>query len=529
MGAHPRAARERAAAVPGIRAPRRRPVRRAVCAGALLALAACASVPFDRPKAYSESYRDVADTRVGAGVDRWVEEHGGQSGFHPLNKGMDALGLRLALAEAAEKSIDLQYFLMKRDTAGAVMAEALLRAADRGVRVRFLLDDVFTTTKDRSLLLLNEHPNIQVRLFNPVARGGLRGLNFVTAFRRANRRMHNKSFTVDNRISIVGGRNIADEYFELNQDAEFLDFDVVALGPVVPEVSASFDRYWNHERAVPIDYLSDLRAGESLELERQEIGQQLEEAHDTVFAQALESQVLQDLLEGRREPFVADAEVLSDDPDKLLNPVAAEHMRLAQGLLDLFDRAEHEVILITPYYVPLRGGVRRVRDLVDRGVRVVVVTNSLAANNHVPVHSAYSGYRRDVLRAGVELYEARADAARELAGSEDGPERLTMHTKLVLVDRRWLFVGSLNLDPRSVEINAEMGLLIDCAALTGPFAEVLEERIATAAWRVQEEDGRLVWRGQVHGEEVVETKEPQASTWLRFKAWCLKIVPDRQL
>ena len=216
----------------------------------------CATVPFDEPKPYSKTITSTADTHLGRGVSRWVEAHDGRSGFYPLSGGMDALGVRLRLAEVAEKSIDLQYFLMKNDTAGMVLMNALLKAADRGVRIRFLLDDIFTTAPDDALLLINQHPNIEVRLFNPISRRGFQSLNFVGDFRQANRRMHNKSFTVDNSISVVGGRNIADEYFELKQNSEFVDFDVLAMGPIANEISMSFDEYWNHSRAVPASPLS---------------------------------------------------------------------------------------------------------------------------------------------------------------------------------------------------------------------------------------------------------------------------------
>ncbi len=218
----------------------------------------CATVSFDEPKSYSETITDTADTRLGEGesVSRWVDAHAGLSGFYPLILGMDALGARLRLAEIAEKSINLQYFLVKSDTAGSVMINALLKAADRGVRVRFLLDDIFTTVSDQGLFLIDQHPNIEVRLFNPVSRRGLYSLNFVGDFRRANRRMHNKSFTVDAQVSVVGGRNIADEYFQLNTDSVFSDFDVLALGPIAVEISESFDTYWNHSRAVPVHQIT---------------------------------------------------------------------------------------------------------------------------------------------------------------------------------------------------------------------------------------------------------------------------------
>ena len=496
-----------------------------------LAFSGCATVSFDEPKPYSNVITDTADTTLGKAVSQWVATHDGLSGFYPLQSGMDSLGARLRLAERAEKTIDLQYFLMKQDTAGLVMMNALLKAADRGVRVRFLLDDIFTTAPDRGLLLMNQHPNIEVRLFNPISRRGLSsGLNFVADFRQANRRMHNKSFTVDNQISVTGGRNIADEYFELKTDSVFVDYDVIAAGPIAAEISRSFNEYWNHSRAVPIDRIAENEADEDLETVRANIAAKFDGIYDTVYAQALESQLLQDLIADRREFYPAEAHVLSDSPDKLINEISEEQMHLARNLAEVLNNAEEEIIMITPYYVPGDDGVEFVRKLVDKGVRVVILTNSLASNNHVPVHGGYSRYRKDVIKAGVELYEARAPAARELRNSDDGPEVLTLHVKMFIIDRRYLFVGSLNLDPRSIEINAEMGLLIDSAKMIAEHHSHMEDRIAALTYRVLlNEDGDLEWHGRVDGEDMVLTREPDTSAWLRLKAWFMKIAPESQL
>ena len=490
----------------------------------------CATVSFDEPKPYSNTITDTADTRLGKKVSRWVEAHDGLSGFYPLSEGMDSLGARLRLAEQADKTIDLQYFLMKDDTAGIVMANALLKAADRGVRVRFLLDDIFTTAPDRGFLLIDQHPNIEVRLFNPISRSGYSGLNFLGDFKQANRRMHNKSFTVDNQISITGGRNIADEYFDLKMDSVFIDYDVLAVGPIAAEISKSFNEYWNHSRAVPIDRVATNKDNEDLETVRANIEKEFNGIYDTVYKQALESELLQELISDRRPLYPANARVLSDSPDKLINEISEEQMQLATDLREVLLSAEKEIIVITPYYVPGDSGVEFFRNLVDKGVRVVVLTNSLASNNHVPVHGGYARYRKDVIRAGVELYEARAPAARELKRTDEGPDVLTLHTKAFLIDQRYLFVGSLNLDPRSIEINAEMGLLIDSAKMIAENHADNDEIIAALTYRVLlNEDGDLEWHGRIDGEEVIETKEPDTSFWLRFKAWFMKIAPESQL
>jgi putative cardiolipin synthase len=493
-------------------------------------LAGCATVSFDQPKTYSTAIVDNSDTRLGLDAAAVAMRHEGGSGFYPLNRGMDALGVRLRLAERAQKSIDLQYFLMKNDTAGAVIANALLKAADRGVRVRFLLDDVFTSVPDDSFLLINQHPNIDIRIFNPISRRGLYMLNFVGHFSQANRRMHNKSFTVDNAVSVVGGRNLADEYFGLKTDSVFVDFDVLAMGPIAAEISHSFDEYWNHPRAVPVDQFIDDKKREDLETVRAEIAEEFDGIYNTVYEQALNSKLLQDLIANRQPLFAGQARVLADSPDKLVNQINETHMRLAMDLRDVILSAEKEVVFISPYYVPGKRGVQFVRDLVAKGMRVVVLTNSLASNNHVPVHSAYTRYRRDVIRAGVELYEARANAAREIKKDATAPDAMTLHTKAFIIDRRKLFVGSLNLDPRSIELNAEMGLLIDSAEMVDDLTHDMDQTLATLAYRVILNDkGRLEWHCRIDGRDVIETTEPLANGWLRFKAWLMKIAPESQL
>ena len=263
---------------------------------------------------------------------------------------------------------------------------------------------------------------------------------------------------------------------------------------------------------------------------RADIAEEFDGLYDTVYQQALESQLLQDLISDQRPMFPAEVRVLSDKPDKLINEISEEHMQLATNLREVLLSAEKEIIVLSPYYVPGKRGVELLRKLINKGIRVVIVTNSLASNNHVPVHGGYARYRKDVIKAGAELYEARANAAREERGTDEGPETLTLHTKAFLIDRRYLFVGSLNLDPRSVEINAEMGLLIDSKKMIDSLNIKPDERLANLTYRVLlNEEGELEWHGRINGEEVIETKEPLTSTWLRLKAWFMRITPESQL
>lgn len=496
----------------------------------MLLFSGCAKVSFDQPKPHSVAFTDTGGTTLGKSLADGIAANPGLSAFYPLTQGMDALGVRLRLAEQAEKSIDLQYFLMKDDTAGAVITNALLKAADRGVRIRFLIDDVFTTFPDRYFLLLNQHPNINIRIFNPVSRSGFSILNFVGQFSQANRRMHNKSFTVDNLISVVGGRNIGDEYFELKTDSVFVDFDVLAMGPITVDISSSFDEYWNHSRAVPISQFIKPQKKEDLDAIRADINEELNDIYDTVYERALNSRLLQDLIADQQPLFVAPARVLVDSPDKLTNKIDKTHNQLANDLLEVLLSAEEEAIFISPYYVPGDSGVQLIRDLVAKGVRVIIITNSLASTNHVAVHSAYARYRKAVIRAGAELYEARANAAQEITGNTESPDLLTLHTKAFFFDRRKIFVGSLNLDPRSIDINAEMGLLIDSEAMVGSLIQSIESRLPTITYRVRENDkGNLEWHGRINNQDVIETNEPLTRWGRRFKAWFMNIAPESQL
>lgn len=496
-----------------------------------LFLAGCATAPLDFPKQYSEAIVETGDTSLGKEVAEWTAEHPGKSGFYPLAGGLDALGIRLAMIERAERTIDAQYFLMKPDSAGVLFAIKLLDAADRGVRVRFLLDDIFTTVKDDGLLLLNQHPNIEVRLFNPVGRGGVYMMNYLGDFKLANRRMHNKSFTVDNQMSVVGGRNIADEYFELLDDTQFMDFDMFAAGPVVAEIAHTFDRFWNHKLAVPMEAFATGKGKPDLVAARTNFDQTVIEAINSIYGRALSSPLMLDVVEDRVELFPADSAVITDDPDKLLHKVSADQKTLVTALASQIDEAESEVIVITPYFIPGKSGVEFWRSIVARGVRVVIVTNSLASNNHVPVHGGYARYRHDMIDAGVELYEARVDASKvPQGGAGQSYDTTTLHTKLLLIDRRFTFVGSLNLDPRSIDINTEFGVMIDSTELTGGIAGRVFEKLPSAAYRVAEDEkGKLRWTTVINGKEVVETKEPQASRWLRFKAFIMRIAPEGQL
>jgi putative cardiolipin synthase len=509
----------------------RRCLNLAVITVVLLVASGCASVPLDTPKNASVAITNTEDGREAQLVKQWLGGRENVNGFYPLSGGFDAFGARLSLMTVAESSIDAQYFLMSPDNAGLVFAKTMLDAAERGVRVRFLLDDIFTTVDDIDLAMLDNHPNIEVRIFNPISRKGIYAFNYVGHFSLLNRRMHNKSFTVDSQISVVGGRNIADEYYQLESTGEFIDFDMLAVGPIVKKVSAEFDTYWNHKLAVPMSVLYKEDDQAKIAKARETLEQQMADAGDTIYGDAVNTPLMQQFVNQEVAPYIATAKLISDSPEKLLQPVSDDQKIVAGELREALLAAEKEIYIFTPYLIPRKGGMELIRELRAKGIRIVVLTNSLATDNHTSVFSAYQKYRKDMLRAGVELWEARADAAKIV--NDDGTsmlDKLTLHTKGMLIDGNRVFVGSLNLDPRSIDINTEMGLLIDSPEIGALLRGNSEQNIPLMAYRLQLDDNdKITWHATIDGKEVVETKEPQTTAWKRFSAWFLRIAPENQL
>ncbi len=375
----------------------------------LLLVVACAGVPLDYPRAVSSALPPDASTHLGAIDLQWREKHGDLSGILGLSDGVGALGARLGLMQAAQRTIDAQYFIVKIDKAGALFVGKMLLAADRGVRVRLLVDDIFSPGVDQPFTLLNAHPNIEVRLFNPLSRQSFKYWSYLLDFNRANRRMHNKSFTVDNAVTIVGGRNIGEEYFELNQDVKFDDLEVLAIGPVVGQVSAGFDEFWNSELSVPMEAFKVTVDPARLEQWRKKMRAEIDQGATGIYGRAVDSALMQEIRERTVEPVPAWSAMISDSPEKLLNAVGdLGQATLAREKARRIRAAQREVIIITPYFIPLDSGSRLLEDLLARDVKVVIVTNSLASTNHVPVYASYQRYRKRLLQAGAEFYEIRA-------------------------------------------------------------------------------------------------------------------------
>ena len=500
----------------------------------MLLLGAC-GLPKGGRRAVSTAMKADGRTTLAAAVRPKLAAHPGQSGLHALVDAHDAFTARLSLADRAEHSLDVQYFIWNKDMTGRILAERLFRAADRGVRVRLLLDDLGTMPSDAVLLAIDSNPNIEVRMFNPARLRSLRLLGILADIGRLNKRMHNKAFIADGEVAIVGGRNIGDEYYGANEGANFADLDVAVIGPVVKEVSSEFDLYWNHAGAVPVANLSRQNTTpEQYAAMRAKLAAPCSTEAADYLQDLRNSEFARDLRHRTVTFFWGRATIVQDHPDKVLTSSSRTATHLAPQLRALTDRTQRELFLVSPYFVPGKKGVDLLADVRQRGVRVVVLTNSLAATDGVPVHSGYQRYRRPLIEAGVELYEIKptATAGRErrstgLFGSRGagGSSGSSLHAKTFAFDRRIGFIGSYNLDPRSSRLNTEMGVLFDCPALARQIPETVERDLDRAAYRVGLEDRRLVWTTREDGRQARYTSEPQASLWKRIKSTVLSWLP----
>ncbi|RFA26403.1 hypothetical protein CAI21_17110 [Alkalilimnicola ehrlichii] len=451
------------------------------------------------------------------------------SGFQLLFTGADAFAARIESARLANQSIQVQYYIWQDDTAGRLLLKELLQAADRGVQVRLLLDDMDVRGSDTTLAAADTHNNLEVRLFNPFrARWGfLRvGTEFLLRGSALNHRMHNKAWIVDGHIAIVGGRNIGDNYFDAGNDFNFADLDVAIIGLAAEQASYAFNAYWNSPLALPI---TELRRGKlpqaKLVQRRQELRHWLE-THPPHPLTESAYQPTGTLLQADAYYWSDTVELVADDPNKALGRKDAEPGVL-EAMSERFAAAKEEVFIISPYFVPGREGTEGLVALAQAGIEVTVLTNSLAATDVAITHSGYARRRRTLLAAGVNLFELSPMAFRAAGESVEslglGSSNASLHSKVVLFDRREAFIGSFNLDPRSAHINTELGIFVANADLAEQLAEVY--RFATQAplsYRPQlNAQGQLRW---VSGDSVY-TREPGASIWRRGLALFVRILP----
>lgn len=451
------------------------------------------------------------------------------SGFQLIGAGSQAFGTLATLIANAKRSLDLQYYIVQDDPYARALLRAVREAAERGVRVRILIDDLYTTGKDDRIAWYSAHPNIEVRVFNPFTNGRpwllTRLASSVTDLGRINHRMHNKVLIADNAFAVTGGRNIGAEYYTRSEKTNFVDIDVLVAGPVTKDLSAAFDRYWNSRYAYPIETLIGKQApAETVD------SRALADPNDPVLAAAAEARengapLQKEIDAGRVAMVVAPATLHVDRPSKV-DHTAPKNLAngeragatIASDVLTIIKRAQREVIIVSPYFVPGKQGVEVLREMMARGVKVRIVTNSLSATDATVVHIGYSHYRLPLLKLGAEIYEVRAEPGHERENlSTVGSSKASLHAKVIVVDRDAVFIGSFNADQRSTYENTEMGVEIASPALAEQVIERLRSRGEEGRYHVMlDGDGKLVWTTKDGDTERVYHDEPEVGPALKL-------------
>ena len=496
-----------------------------------LYLGGCASLPDDLQQVPSEGYPYPEQTRLGAIIEENAPADKSLSGVELLSDPSEAFRTRFAIAGFAEKTLDMQYYLWKGDLAGQLLLWRALEAADRGVRVRFLIDDIYHSGRDDVYALLDTHPNFELRVFNPMAnRGMAKNLNYLKNKKFLNHRMHNKIFLADNAVAVLGGRNIGNDYFGIDTKANFFDLDVLTVGRGAVEAGAAFDEYWNSRYAVPISVLhNDTYTAEDLDEARKRLHGSLVNLDAVPYAVAMEAQETIENLERWREKLIwTEAHVVVDPLERFDGQGQSAIVEFAEEHIANIDK---EFVVESAYLIPSEGGLKHLAEKADQGVRVRLLTNSLMSNNHITAHSGYMKYRKDLLKAGAELHELRADAAlREhfKANEEDVEVPAGIHTKAFVIDGEQALIGSFNFDPRSRDLNSEIGLVVSDKEFARQVLEVMEQDFHPEnSYRLfLNEDGKLRWELQnPDGSITIYKHDPGASIWRRMGARFLPWLP----
>lgn len=506
---------------------------------ALLSLTSCATLPTNVQRTPSSTLAPDPETTLSKVVREKLKGHHENSAFHPLISGEDAFVARVATVRSAERSIDMQYYIWNNDLTGNILTEEVLKAADRGIRVRILLDDLNLGQYEKGLRIMAMHPNIQIRMVNPFANRSFRIFD-ITRLSEVDRRMHNKVFIADSEVAIIGGRNIGNEYFWASDDINFGDFDLWAIGPVVPGLSQEFDTYWNSDIAYPIETLTAKLNPTDQDYRnfRDVLAVANQKAIDTPYAKGLkDDQLIKDFAHGNVKLYWGVGHVVYDPPTKLKDneknkdPFDNLHSQLRPYL----NSAKDEIMMISPYFVPGDRGVNYLKSKVDSGIKVTVLTNSLASSDVSSVFAGYKGYRKDLLKSGVALYELRPKSNAEFlrskkhlgsSGSHSG-----LHGKTLVFDKRFMFVGSMNLDPRSANINTEMGVIVDCPEMSERFTTSFAENLPELAFKLSlSDEDKLIWTTYDEGKKNTFTFDPDTSWWQRAKASVMSVfIPEKEL
>lgn len=509
----------------------------------LLLPAGCATIRLDSPRPSAHALTHPEQTALGRAFSDRPSARPGFSGFHVLDNGTEAVLARAALADAAERTLDLQYFIVQDDLTTALLMQRIVSAAQRGVRVRILLDDLHGPNRVFALAATAADSRIEFRLFNPFLQPSLMGLSrlfeLIGDGERLNQRMHIKLWIADNAAGIFGGRNLGDEYFDAGPDANFRDLDLLAVGPLVTELSGAFDEYWNSKWAVPAAALLDFESGPEHTLRAlSALSARLADAGDMELGRELAAGAfLRQLMRADLAFIWAPARAIYDGP--AAPSLADSHFaHLGPQARAILDEAQFEIVLITPYFVPSEQELKFFAQARKRGVRVAVLTNSLASTDSLAAHAGYARYRAELLRNGIELFEMQPQA------DAPHPRRLhrwgrssasSLHAKALVVDRATTFVGSMNFDPRSRLYNTELFVVVDSAQLASRLTALFDEGVEPDhAYRVhlrdpQQDGDALVWIAEEQGVEVRYESEPLAGFWKRFWRGVLSVIVPEHL
>jgi len=494
----------------------------ALAGGLAITLSACVGLPKHVEKIRSQALPDPTKTSMGRMVAR-EEPARNLSGIRLLTSGDEALASLIALADHAERTLDIQYYIIHQDESARTLLRHVRLAADRGVRVRVLVDDLNTAGEDRRFMHLSAHPNVEVRVFNPFPGGRFwtwtRFVASASDIPRINHRMHNKLFVADNAIAITGGRNIGDQYFTLDQHSNFIDLDVVAAGAIVPQLSASFDAFWNSKYAYPIASLASPMGGDP-PTEAAAPSPGPDSPSEDNQAATGSNWLAHDLAAGNVQMNWVPATVLADRPAKIASDTSPDvEVTMANDIATLMRSAKQELIVISPYFVPGNDGVALMRELVDRGVHIRILTNSLASTDSPLVHTGYSRYRVPLLKLGVELSEVRPKLGQKRARFHPfRSSNASLHAKAVVIDQKTVFIGSLNMDARSARFNSELGIVIRSADIARQVTNLLDDISTDGSYRLslQDHSNRIEWSSGEPGAETHWFIDPETTRWQRF-------------
>lgn len=502
----------------------------------MFALSGCVMIPEAYPRTSSHALTVYKHTDIGRIVEKEVARHSGKSGFDVIRYGREAFTARIAMTDLTEKTLDLQYYLWEPDDTGRLLVLHTLMAADRGVKVRVLLDDIGLQGRDSMIAAMDAHPNIEIRIFNPFSHRGLHAFDFLTDTQRVNHRMHNKTVIMDNCFALVGGRNIGNNYFGVSDEINFRDMDIAAVGPVVRDVSTMYDYFWNGKWSVPMAVLNK-KTYTMKDLEKQRKILEAKVAKDQYpYPLEKDSKKFQNNLRSLLNNFVwAKGNIFYNDPKQMKRMKSEQTDTLIHRLHRRLVLLKKSISVEAAYFIPGEEGMAYLTAMRKKGIKVRILTNSLKSNDVLTAYAGYNTYRKALLQIGVELYELKDDAG----GSKiinhtpvKGNVSSGLHAKIMVFDNKEVFVGSFNLDPRSSNINTEEGLYVKSSALAKKVKEYMKEGVNLEnAYRLGlDAKGNITWTTLEKGKILVYTSEPKAGGWDMLKVHLFQLLPfEKQL